>query len=56
MYILSLVGHEGEGAYAVTNDDGQKGFISFSKKMTLQDMQVSLRSGRIYGIDSCGNR
>jgi len=29
MYILSLHGHEGEGAYAVTNDDGHKALYLF---------------------------
>ena len=29
MYILSLAGKEGEGAYAVTNDDGQKALYLF---------------------------
>ena len=32
MYILSLVGHEGEGAYAVTNDDGQKALYLFQQE------------------------
>ena len=31
MYILSLAGHEGEGAYAVTNDDGQKALYLFQQ-------------------------
>ena len=29
MYILSLHGHEGEAAYAVTNDDGHKALYLF---------------------------
>ena len=29
MYILSLYGREGEGAYAVTNDDGHKALYLF---------------------------
>ena len=29
MYILSLHGREGEGAYAVTNDDGHKALYLF---------------------------
>ena len=29
MYTLSLHGHEGEGAYAVTNDDGHKALYLF---------------------------
>ena len=29
MYILSLQGKEGEGAYAVTNDDGHKALYLF---------------------------
>ena len=32
MYILSLAGHEGEGAYAVTNDDGQKALYLFQQE------------------------
>ncbi len=32
MYILSLAGKEGEGAYAVTNDDGQKALYLFEKE------------------------
>ena len=28
MFILSLIGHEAEGAYAVTNDDGEKSALS----------------------------
>ena len=32
MYILSLHGHEGEGAYAVTNDDGHKALYLFEQK------------------------
>ena len=32
MYILSLVGHEGEGAYAVTNDEGQKALYLFQQE------------------------
>ena len=32
MYILSLVDHEGEGAYAVTNDDGQKALYLFQQE------------------------
>ena len=32
MYILSLSGKEGEGAYAVTNDDGQKALYLFEKE------------------------
>ena len=32
MYILSLAGHEGEGAYAVTNDDGYKALYLFEQK------------------------
>tara|TARA_B100000886_G_scaffold306276_1_gene238532 strand:- start:1057 stop:1344 length:288 start_codon:yes stop_codon:yes gene_type:complete len=32
MYILSLHGQEGEGAYAVTNDDGYKALYLFEQK------------------------
>ena len=32
MYILSLAGHEGEGAYAVTNDDGHKALYLFQQE------------------------
>ena len=32
MYILSLHGHEGEGAYAVTNDDGHKALYLFEQE------------------------
>ena len=32
MYILSLAGKEGEGAYAVTNDDGQKALYLFQQE------------------------
>ena len=32
MYILSLLGKEGEGAYAVTNDDGQKALYLFQQE------------------------
>ena len=32
MFILSLHGHEGEGAYAVTNDDGQKALYLFEQE------------------------
>ena len=32
MYILSLQGKEGEGAYAVTNDDGQKALYLFQQE------------------------
>ena len=32
MYILSLAGHEGEGAYAVMNDDGHKALYLFQQK------------------------
>ena len=32
MYILSLAGKEVEGAYAVTNDDGQKALYLFEKE------------------------
>ena len=32
MYIQSLAGHEGEGAYAVTNDDGQKALYLFQQE------------------------
>ena len=32
MYILSLGGQEGEGAYAVTNDDGQKALYLFQQE------------------------
>ena len=32
MFILSLAGHEGEGAYAVTNDDGQKALYLFQQE------------------------
>ena len=31
MFILSLADHEGEGAYAVTNDDGQKALYLFQQ-------------------------
>ena len=30
MFILSLIGHEAEGAYAVTNDDGEKALYLFT--------------------------
>ena len=32
MYILSLHGKEGEGAYAVTNDDGHKALYLFEQE------------------------
>ena len=32
MYILSLAGHEGAGAYAVTNDDGHKALYLFQQE------------------------
>ena len=32
MYILSLQGKEGEGAYAVTNDDGYKALYLFEQE------------------------
>ena len=32
MFILSLHGHEGEGAYAVTNDDGHKALYLFEQE------------------------
>ena len=32
MYILSLAGHEGEGDYAVTNDDGHKALYLFQQE------------------------
>ena len=32
MYILSLLGKEGEGAYAVTNDDGHKALYLFEQE------------------------
>ena len=32
MFILSLVYHDGEGAYAVTNDDGQKALYIFQQE------------------------
>ena len=32
MFILSLADHEGEGAYAVTNDDGQKALYLFQQE------------------------
>ena len=32
MYILSLYGREGEGAYAVTNDDGHKALYLFEQE------------------------
>ena len=32
MYILSLLGKEGEGAYAVTNDDGHKALYLFEEE------------------------
>ena len=32
MYILSLHGREGEGAYAVTNDDGHKALYLFEQE------------------------
>tara|TARA_B100000427_G_C15490734_1_gene587445 strand:- start:1061 stop:1348 length:288 start_codon:yes stop_codon:yes gene_type:complete len=32
MYILSLAGKEGEGAYAVTNDAGQKALYLFQQE------------------------
>ena len=32
MYILSLQGKEGEGAYAVTNDDGHKALYLFEQE------------------------
>ena len=32
MFILSLHGHEGEGAYAVTNDDGHTALYLFEQE------------------------
>ena len=32
MFILSLHGHEGEGAYAVTNDDGHNDLYLFEQE------------------------
>ena len=32
MFILSLHGHEGEGAYAVTNDEGHKALYLFEQE------------------------
>ena len=32
MFILSLADHEGEGAYAVTNDDGHKALYLFEQE------------------------
>jgi len=32
MYILSLAGHEGEGAYAVEDEDGEKALYIFEEE------------------------
>ena len=44
MYILSLMGHEGEGAYSLEDETGTNNFTCFRMRMMQRDMQDFLEA------------